>query len=78
VVFEEVRKQAGSMGLQVTGSEVVGLIPRDALLMAGRFYSNEKSEDRLIAVAIERLGLSQLNKFITEKKIVEYLLKENN
>ncbi|MCF6155340.1 MAG: glutamate formimidoyltransferase [Candidatus Brocadia sp.] len=74
VAFEEVKKQAGLLGVRVTGSEVVGLIPKEALLAAGRFYSKEPSEERLIAVAIERLGLSQLNKFIPEKKVIEYML----
>ena len=74
VAFEEVKRQAGKFGVRVTGSEVVGLIPKDALLAAGRFYSNELSEKQLIAAAVEKLGLSQLNKFIPEKKVVEYML----
>ena len=74
VAFEEVKRQAGKFGVRVTGSEVVGLIPKDALLATGRFYSNELSENQLIAVAVEKLGLSQLNKFIPEKKVVAYLL----
>ncbi len=74
VVFEEVKKQAGKFGVRVTGSEVVGLIPKEALLAAGRFYSEELSENGLIATAIERLGLSQINKFVPEKKVIEYLL----
>ncbi|MBE7446078.1 MAG: hypothetical protein HS132_12825 [Planctomycetia bacterium] len=47
---------------------------KEALLAAGCFYSAEISESGLIAVAIKRLGLSQLNKFIPEKKILEYML----
>ena len=74
VAFEEVKRQANVLGVRVTGSEVVGLIPKEALLAAGRFYSKEPSEERLIAVAVEGLGLSQLNKFIPEKKVIEYLL----
>jgi len=78
VAFEEVKKQANLFGVHVTGSEVVGLIPKEALLAAGRFYSRELSEEKLIAVAIEKLGLSQLNKFITEKKVIEYMLIEKS
>ena len=74
VAFEEVKKQAEKFGVCVTGSEVVGLIPKEALLAAGRFYSKELSEKQLIAAAVEKLGLSQLNKFIPEKKVIEYLL----
>lgn len=74
VAFEEVKKQAHALGVRVTGSEIVGLLPKEALLVAGRFYSAELSESRLIAMAIERLGLSQLNKFMPEKKVIEYML----
>jgi glutamate formiminotransferase len=69
-----VKRQAGKFGVHVTGSEVVGLITKEALLAAGRYYSKELSEKQLIAAAVERLGLSQLNKFIPEKKVIEYLL----
>ena len=75
VAFEEVKKQAGKFGVHATGSEVVGLIPKEALLAAGRFYSKELSEKWLIATAMERLGLCQLNKFIPEKKVIEYMLR---
>lgn len=75
VAFEEVRKQARLFGVKVTGSEVVGLIPKEALLAAGRFYSGrEQSEAKLVAVAVERLGLNQLNPFVPEKKVIEYAL----
>lgn len=75
VAFEEVKKQAGEFGVHVTGSEVVGLVPKAALLAAGRFYSNELSEKRLIDIAVERLGLGQLNEFILSKKVLEYALR---
>jgi len=74
VAFEEVKKQAGVFGVRATGSEVIGLVPEDALLVAGRFYSKEPTKERLIAAAVEGLGLSQLNKFIPEKKVIEYML----
>ncbi|MBI4417346.1 MAG: glutamate formimidoyltransferase [Ignavibacteriales bacterium] len=73
--FEEVRKQAKSLGVEVTGSEIVGLTPREALLVAGRFYSQgEQNEKKLVERAIEKLGLSQLEKFDPKKKIIEELL----
>jgi glutamate formiminotransferase/formiminotetrahydrofolate cyclodeaminase len=78
-VFEEVKKEAASLGTKATGSEIVGLIPLDALLQAGRFYAaqqnkNISGEKDLVALAIESLGLSQLEPFIPEKKIIEYQL----
>jgi glutamate formiminotransferase len=74
VAFEEVKKEAQKLGLNVTGSEIVGLIPKEALLMAGRFYGASSSEEETIARAVEALGLSHLEKFEPSKKIIEYLL----
>jgi glutamate formiminotransferase/formiminotetrahydrofolate cyclodeaminase len=76
IAFEEVKKEANRLGVEVTGSEVVGLIPLEALLQAGRFYSNEKYKDEnsLVELAIEKLGLSSLNPFIKEKKIIDYMI----
>jgi glutamate formiminotransferase/formiminotetrahydrofolate cyclodeaminase len=75
VAFEEVKKQAAALGIEATGSEIVGLTPKDALLMAGKFYapaiSNEKE---ILNAAIEKLGLSQLETFDSHKKIIEYQL----
>lgn len=78
VAFEEVRKEAQKLGMNVTGSEVVGLIPKEALLIAGKYYtpnhfSNIKEEE-YIARAIEALGLSQLERFDPKKKIIEYMI----
>jgi len=74
VVFEEIKKLAYLLGVQTTGSEIVGLVPKEALLAAGRFYSTVLEEKKLIDIAVERLGLSQLNKFDPEKKVIEFLL----
>jgi glutamate formiminotransferase/formiminotetrahydrofolate cyclodeaminase len=74
--FEEVKKEARKLGVDVTGSEVVGLIPKQALLMAGTFYSNGSTarEEELIRLAIERLGLSQIELFEPTRKIIEYMI----
>lgn len=75
IAFEEVKRQAASLGVEVTGSEIVGLTPKEALVMAGRFYApGIADESTLIATAIERLGLSQLDRFDTSRKIIEYQL----
>lgn len=78
-VFEEVKKQAATLGLEVTGSEIIGLIPIEALLEAGRFYagaeaSQSLSERELEALAVKKLGLEQLAPFVPEKKIIEYMV----
>jgi len=77
VAFEEVRKEAQKLGVNVTGSEVVGLIPKEALVMAGKFYVGHYpnvKEEEYIAKAIEALGLSQLERFDPKKKIIEYMI----
>ena len=73
-VFETIKAQARIYGLEATGSEIIGLVPKEALLEAGACYTGNNSEDNIIEAAIEHLGLSQLNKFEPEKKIIENLL----
>jgi glutamate formiminotransferase/formiminotetrahydrofolate cyclodeaminase len=74
-VFETIKAQARVHGIEATGSEIIGLVPKEALIEAGTFYTGgNNSEDNLIEAAIEHLGLSQLNKFKPEKKIIENLL----
>ena len=75
VAFEEVKKEAATLGVEVTGSELIGLSPLEAMLMAGRFYSpHTTGELELLSIADERLGLSQLDRFDPKKKIIEYQL----
>jgi glutamate formiminotransferase/formiminotetrahydrofolate cyclodeaminase len=80
VAFEEVRKQARTLGFDATGSEIVGLTPLQALLMAGKHYGRRKhlspddDESELISLAISGLGLSQLEPFDPKKKVIEYML----
>ncbi len=78
--FEEVKKQALSLGSDVTGSEIVGLTPMNALLMAGRHFLKNRegmkglSDAELVDLATKELGLSQLEPFDLSKKIIEYML----
>jgi len=76
VAFEEVKKEAARLGVQIDGSEVVGLVPLESLLQAGKFYTNgkETNEQKLVEAAIENLGLNALHPFKPEEKIIEYLL----
>lgn len=76
VAFEEVKKEARKLGVDVTGSEVVGLIPKAALLMAGTFYNgdNAADEDQLLHLAIDKLGLSQIEPFDPARKIIEHMI----
>lgn len=75
VAFETVKKEAASLGVKVTGSEIVGLTPKEALLMAGKFYAGgDAAEGVLLNRAVEGLGLSDLETFDLQKKIIEFQL----
>ena len=75
VAFEEVAKEARTLGVRATGSEIVGLTPKEALLMAGNhFRPGADGEDRILEAAVDGLGLSQLEPFDLQKKIIEYQL----
>ena len=82
VVFDEAVRLAGKLGLRVTGSELVGLIPKEALLMTGRYYLEKQGkspgvpEGELIRMAVRSLGLSDVVPFEPEKKIIEYQVRE--
>ncbi|MCP4255562.1 MAG: glutamate formimidoyltransferase [Candidatus Scalindua sp.] len=73
-VFETIKAQAKEYGVEATGSEVIGLVPKESLVEAGAFYTGNISGNNLIEAAMEHLGLSQLNTFEPEKKIIENLL----
>ena len=76
LAFEEVKKEANRLGVEVTGSEIVGLVPLEALLLAGKYYSEGKNLDEksLVDLAIEKLGLSDLHPFVKADKIIDYMI----
>jgi glutamate formiminotransferase/formiminotetrahydrofolate cyclodeaminase len=80
-VFDEVEKQAQERGMRVTGSEIVGLVPLQAIMAAGRHYLKRQglscavSEAELVRIAVLSLGLNDVSKFIPEEKIIEYRFK---
>ena len=82
LVFDETIKEAEKLGLRVTGSELVGLIPKEALLMAGTYYLEKQGkspgvpEEELIKTAVISLGLNDVAPFDPQKKIIEYQVKE--
>ena len=81
LVFDEASRVAEKMGLRVTGSELVGLIPKEALLMAGRHYLAKQGkspgvpEEELIRTAVLSLGLNDVAPFDPDKKIIESQFK---
>jgi glutamate formiminotransferase/formiminotetrahydrofolate cyclodeaminase len=80
IAFEEVCRKAEHHDAKVTGSEIVGLVPLNSLLNAGRYFLQKEkkpvnlSEEQLIETAIKKLGLNQLYKFNPKKKIIEWVL----
>jgi glutamate formiminotransferase / formiminotetrahydrofolate cyclodeaminase len=81
-VFEVVKKEAKSFNVSVSGSEIVGLVPKESLVLAGRFYNKKHSlgisdEDELVSIAIDYLGLSDLYPFHPEEKVIEYMIEEH-
>jgi glutamate formiminotransferase/formiminotetrahydrofolate cyclodeaminase len=81
VAFEECLKDARELNLGVAGSELVGLIPLEAMLKAADYYTEKENlfiidEKQKIRLVIERMGLSSISQFIPEKRIIEYMLDD--
>ena len=81
-VFEEAERLAAEFGVRVTGSELVGLIPLEALLQVGRYYLRKQggclgvSEKELVRTAVQSLGLAEISPFKPEHKIIEYRFRK--
>lgn len=80
LIYEETKRIANDMGVEVTGSEIVGLVPKEALLSSARFYlrrqgvSGAMPENELIHIAIKSLGLNDAKPFDAFAKVIEYRL----
>ena len=77
-LFETCVDEANKLGLRVTGSELVGLIPKEAILETGRYFLKKAKrntgvpERELIHIAVKSLGLDELTPFDIDEKVVEY------
>lgn len=82
IAFDACCTSAAKRGLRVTGSELVGLVPKRVLTDAGKYFLKKQgrsaglSEKELIHIAVKSLGLEELGPFDPEKKIIEYLLED--
>ncbi len=80
--FDEVCRKAAVRGLRVTGSELVGLVPLEAVLDAGRHFLRKQhrslgvSDSELIKIAVRSMGLDELSPFAPDKKIIEYAIRD--
>jgi glutamate formiminotransferase/formiminotetrahydrofolate cyclodeaminase len=82
--FDACNEAASKRGLRVTGSEVVGMLPKKCLVDAGKYFlrkqqwSEGASEEDLIDVAIRSMGLSQLKPFDPTEKIIEFKMESSS
>ena len=79
-VFEAIRRDAAELGIGVAGSEVVGLVPLEAVLRAADYYMEKENlfildERQKVRLAVDRLGLSSIHPFVPEEKIIEYMVE---
>lgn len=81
VAFDEVCRKADARGVRVTGTEIVGLVPKRALLEAGRYFLRKQhrstgiAEEEIIRLAVKSMGLDDLKPFDPKEKVIEYLLE---
>lgn len=83
-VFDKTCEQANKRGVRVTGSELIGLVPKKVLIDAGKYFLKKQnrslgiSEKEVIKIAIKSLGLDELAPFKAEERIIEYMIKKEN
>lgn len=83
VAFDEVCAKANERGVRVSGSEIVGLIPKRVLIDAGKHYLIKQqrslgvSENELIKIAVKSMGLDDLKPFNAREKVIEYILEDD-
>ena len=79
--FDEVCRRADARGVRVTGTEIVGLVPKRALVEAGKYFLRKQhrsvgiSEEEIVRLAVKSMGLDDLKPFKPEEKVIEYLLE---
>ncbi len=84
VAFDAISRSAERRGLRATGSELVGLIPLEAMLEAGRHYLRKQqrstgiADSEILKIAIKSMGLDDLYRFKPEEKIIEYVMAARN
>ncbi len=80
VAFEEVSRAARERGIRVTGTEIVGLVPKKAIVEAGKYFLRRQQrslgipEHEIVRIAVKSMGLDELKPFEPAEKVVEYML----
>jgi glutamate formiminotransferase/formiminotetrahydrofolate cyclodeaminase len=80
-VFEAFKERAEKLNVAIAGSELVGLIPLEAMLKAADYYIEKENlfifdEDQKVKLVIDRLGLNSVSQFKPEERIIEYIIRE--
>lgn len=81
VAFDEVCRAAAARGIRVTGTEIVGLVPKRALVDAGKYFLHKQQrstglpESEIVRMAVKSMGLDELKPFKPEEKVIEYMLE---
>lgn len=84
IAFDTAVERAHVRGLRVTGSELVGLIPLNCMLDAGKYFLKKQrrslgiSEREIVDIAVKSLGLNEITHFDPDKKIIEYVLAQKD
>lgn len=84
VAFDEVCRKADARGVRVTGTEIVGLVPKRTLIDAGKYFLRKQkrscgvSDEEIIRIAIRSMGLDQLAPFDPRQKVIEYLIEDDS
>ena len=79
--YDEVCRAASARGIRVTGTEIVGLVPKRAIIDAGKHYLRMQQrslgipDEEIIKIAVKSMGLDELKPFCPEEKIIEYMLE---
>lgn len=84
IAFDEVTRAAAARGVRVTGTEIVGLVPKSVLIDAGKYFLRKQQrsvgihESEIIKIAVKSMGLDELKPFVPEEKVIEYMIEDKN
>lgn len=84
VAFDEVCRAARERGLRVTGTEIVGLVPKRTLIDAGKYFLHKQQrsagipDEEIIRIAVKSMGLDELKPFDAKEKVIEYLVADDS
>lgn len=84
VAFDEVCRAAHERGVRVTGTEIVGLVPKRTLIDAGKYFLKKQQrsagipDEEIIRIAVKSMGLDELKPFDPKEKVIEYLVEDDS